>query len=604
MNRRVKAIVLMLVVACTMAVLSPESFAAASATLQGRTIQEIRNKYWERPFKILYAGWDGVEYDIEPSSTFPYQAGKVKDKYLQDALNALNFVRYVAGLPDDITLDETYIRYTQHGAVLLAAIGTLTHYPDQPEDMPNSFYDIAYLGPSRSNCASGYNNILDTIFGYMDDSDSYNIDRLGHRRWLLNTSMQKTGFGYYSGYSDTYVFDMSRQNEIVYDFISWPAFNYMPVELMNRNMAWSVNLGEEYEYPDINNVTVTLKRRNDGKTWTFDKSSSSVSSKKYFNVDNSGYGLDKCIIFRPDIDEYTQNDIFDVTISGILKDGYPAPIKYTVQMFSLLKPSAVKADKKGGTYLNGLKVSLSCDTPDADIYYTTDGSIPTPRSNWYMEPINIDRTTVIKAISYINGEQSEVSTFYYNIEKASEWAVADIEKAISLKLIPQPMQKNYKENISRADFCKLAVNFLVQKTGKSIDELLKENNVLIKYNVFTDTSDKEILAANALGIVNGVGKGRFNPNGMISRQEAAVMLMRTAAVLGVTETGKSSEAFADSDEFADWAKDAIAFVSSLKDKTSNREIMGGIGNGYFSPHGSYTREQSYITILRLFNALN
>ena len=102
--------------------------------------------------------------------------------------------------------------------------------------------------------------------------------------------------------------------------------------------------------------------------------------------------------------------------------------------------------------------------------------------------------------------------------------------------------------------------------------------------------------------MNGIGNGKFNPNGLISRQEAAVMLMRTAAVLGVTETGGEPVIFTDRDTFAEWARDAIAFVSSLKDKNNNA-IMGGIGNGMFSPRGNYTREQSYVTILRLFNAI-
>jgi len=417
--------------------------------------------------------------------------------------------------------------------------------------------------------------------------------------------MQKTGFGYYKRYSATYAFNRTRESNILYDFISWPAKNYMPVEFMSRDIAWSVCLGEEYDRPSIDDVTVTLKRRNDGKTWTFIQNRSYDDTRDYFNVDNVGnYGLSKCIIFRPDIEGYKQNDIFDVTISGISKGGIPAEIKYTVQMLSLLKPTPVKADKQEGTYLNGLEIDLSCDTPDAVIYYTTDSSTPTILSKRYREPISISDTTVIKAISYINEERSEVSTFHYNIEPVSQWAVADIEKAISLKLIPPLMQRNYRENISRADFCKLAVNLLVQKTGKSLEELLKENRALIQYNAFTDTSDEEILAANALGIVNGVGKGRFNPNGMISRQEAAVMLMRTAAVLGITETDELPEVFADSDAFADWARDAIAFVSSLKDKTSNKKIMGGVGNGNFSPLGSYTREQAFVTMLRLFNAVD
>lgn len=126
MNRRIKAIVIILVLVCAMTMLSPKSFADTSITLRQRTVEEIMSKYRERPFPLYGSEW--VEYEIEPSSSFPYAAGKVKDEYLQEALDALNFIRYLAGLPDDICLDETYIDYTQHGAVLLAALGELTHY--------------------------------------------------------------------------------------------------------------------------------------------------------------------------------------------------------------------------------------------------------------------------------------------------------------------------------------------------------------------------------------------------------------------------------------------------------------------------------------------
>jgi len=34
------------------------------------------------------------------------------------------------------------------------------------------------------------------------------------------------------------------------------------------------------------------------------------------------------------------------------------------------------------------------------------------------------------------------------------------------------------------------------------------------------------------------------------------------------------------------------------------DIMGGVGNNIFSPHGTFTREQSIITILRLFEFLS
>ena len=39
--------------------------------------------------------------------------------------------------------------------------------------------------------------------------------------------------------------------------------------------------------------------------------------------------------------------------------------------------------------------------------------------------------------------------------------------------------------------------------------------------------------ASSLGIINGVGAGRFNPGGTITRQEAAVMVFRAAKLCGM-----------------------------------------------------------------------
>lgn len=109
---------------------------------------------------------------------------------------------------------------------------------------------------------------------------------------------------------------------------------------------------------------------------------------------------------------------------------------------------------------------------------------------------------------------------------------------------------------------------------------------------FTDTSDRHVVEAYQLGIVNGKSEGRFEPNASITRQEAAVMLRNTAAVLEI-DAPLSVSSFADINDIAPWAKDAVDFVSSAK-------IMDGTGNGRFSPQGLYTRQQAYITILRIY----
>lgn len=52
------------------------------------------------------------------------------------------------------------------------------------------------------------------------------------------------------------------------------------------------------------------------------------------------------------------------------------------------------------------KVSLSSNTAGADIYYTTDGTVPTSESAKYTEPISIERDVVIRAVAIKDGKSS------------------------------------------------------------------------------------------------------------------------------------------------------------------------------------------------------
>lgn len=188
------------------------------------------------------------------------------------------------------------------------------------------------------------------------------------------------------------------------------------------------------------------------------------------------------------------------------------------------------------------------------------------------------------------------------VDEPSDWAKAEIEAAVALELIPESMLNGYEDNITRADFSKLIIHLLSVKNGKTADELLIHYGKIIEDSVFTDTQDETVLAANALGIVSGKGNGKFDPDGNITRQEAAAMLTRTAGLLEL-KSDTASAIFADDKRIADWAKDSVAFVASVQDKSNGAWIMGGTGNNKFSPDGTYTRQQAFITMKRLFNAL-
>ena len=56
-----------------------------------------------------------------------------------------------------------------------------------------------------------------------------------------------------------------------------------------------------------------------------------------------------------------------------------------------------------GTYNSTREISITCSTEGADIYYTTDGTNPTPYSLKYAGPIVVDKNMTIKAFAIKNG---------------------------------------------------------------------------------------------------------------------------------------------------------------------------------------------------------
>lgn len=270
---------------------------------------------------------DPLNFVTEPQLTAPYDnAGILSPDTLNAAMKTMNQIRYIAGLQDNVTLNEEYNRKAQAASLVNYANHTLSHSPSKPAGMTDSMYKLGHDGASSCNIAmASWNRSLNQtiVKSWMEDGDSHNIDRVGHRRWILNPSMGQTGFGAVYGpggtYSALYCFDRSRSASETQ--VAWPAQN-MPVEYFGTSFPWSVSIGSSV---DKNAVHITLKRVNDGMTWNF----SSSSSNGYFNVDNAGYGQTGCIIFRPDgIDKYHAGDTFEVTITGS-----GVNLSYTVNFF-------------------------------------------------------------------------------------------------------------------------------------------------------------------------------------------------------------------------------------------------------------------------------
>ncbi len=183
----------------------------------------------------------------------------------------------------------------------------------------------------------------------------------------------------------------------------------------------------------------------------------------------------------------------------------------------------------------------------------------------------------------------------------SAWAQDEVAAAGEAGLIPEAISSGFQEPVTRLEFARLAV-LLVERAAPNcgVDPIgaLGPSRV----DPFSDTDDADALTAYALKIIKGRTKSSFDPNGAITRQEAATMLARAARALECFENAPGKN-FADANEISPYARESVAYISSLTDPITGNRVMGGVGGGRFDPSGAYTLEQAIVTVYRLYQAL-
>lgn len=121
-------------------------------------------------------------------------------------------------------------------------------------------------------------------------------------------------------------------------------------------------------------------------------------------------------------------------------------------------------------------------------------------------------------------------------------------------------------------------------------------DLISPYNGRLGNGNYAVVALYLNGVVSGSSSTTFNPDGLITRQEAASMLYRLCEALGY-QFPKERVTFADDDAIASWAKDAVGAVAAAG-------IMSGVGDNKFDPQALYTYEQSALTMVRVYKLLS
>lgn len=281
---------------------------------------------------------------LEAPDISSFSAGELTADARQHALACLNFMRTLAGL-EEVSEDPLYTLRAQNGALLLAANDFLDHNAARPEGMPLDQYESAHMGTSLGNIAK-FNwmkpdILVDGVTYFARDDGEANLAELGHRRWLLNPHMEKTGFGLANAesgmsYVTMYAVDMGNA-DVQWEYVAWPCAGVFPVEMMRAALPWSVSLNSACYAAE--RIRVYLKEEISGAEFTFEPNRQNEAG--YCVLSAEPYGAGDCLIFRPDIaekgiGEYVQNQVWSVRIAGLTgPDGNPREISYASEMVSL-----------------------------------------------------------------------------------------------------------------------------------------------------------------------------------------------------------------------------------------------------------------------------
>lgn len=180
---------------------------------------------------------------------------------------------------------------------------------------------------------------------------------------------------------------------------------------------------------------------------------------------------------------------------------------------------------------------------------------------------------------------------------SAHWAKPSIEKLYSLGIFDD--QSNFfspNTAMKRYDFA-VAV-------GKAIDLRVEVGNTKKKNNatptIFKDVKRTRanyeyLVAAYNKGVIKGVTAERFDPEGNLTREQAAAIIVRALGLEGKAPDPGYSTSYKDDHKISNYARDGVYVVTQLG-------IMNG-SNGNFKPHDTLTRAQAAAIMERFLQYL-
>ena len=144
---------------------------------------------------------------------------------------------------------------------------------------------------------------------------------------------------------------------------------------------------------------------------------------------------------------------------------------------------------------------------------------------------------------------------------------------------------NPNGNVTREQFVKMLL-LAFGSDVKNVRSKFVDVDPTQWYAVYVNT-------ASDVGIVNGISDTKFGVGNSITRQDLVTMLNRACEYYGITLPSGSAVVFADADEIAPYALDAVNAMAGAG-------IVNGVSEGEFGPKQFATRAQVAVILDRLY----
>ncbi|QDH23216.1 S-layer homology domain-containing protein [Saccharibacillus brassicae] len=181
---------------------------------------------------------------------------------------------------------------------------------------------------------------------------------------------------------------------------------------------------------------------------------------------------------------------------------------------------------------------------------------------------------------------AEPAPAFKDLDKAATWSRDAITQAKLLNLFAGDVNGNFRpsDQITREEMAKIIVNLLELPLNEDTDTRFKDVPA-------TAWSAPYIAAVQQAGIMLGTGDGRFNPKQLLTREQLAIVIVKTLN-LPLEANAASLSQFEDADTIHDWAARYVA--SAIKSG-----LM--VGNGSkFEPTVRTQRQEAAMVAIRTY----